>query len=33
MHASLRDYGPGRLLVATDAARAVLALLIELSRG
>jgi hypothetical protein len=32
VHALLRDCGPGRLLMATDAARAVLALLIELSR-
>jgi hypothetical protein len=32
LHASLRECGPGRLLMATDAARAVLALLIELSR-
>ncbi len=29
---SLRDCGPGRLLMATDSARAVVALLIELSR-
>ncbi len=32
LHASLRDCGPGRLLMASDSARAVLALLIELSR-
>jgi HPt (histidine-containing phosphotransfer) domain-containing protein len=32
VHVSLRDCGPGRLVMATGAARAVLALLIELSR-
>ena len=32
VHGALRECGTGRLLMATDAARAVLALLIELSR-